>query len=103
MQTFQDVVFAPQSQKQVKQLLKFLDTNEAYASYRKRTEASRAYKTAVKALKQFHKHVYNNAGDYEVAGKCLWETSGLTARCEALATEMQIPAWTVTSDANAWG
>ena len=102
MQTFSNVVFAPQSQRQVKQLLKFLD-NEDYASYRSRTEASKAYKTAIKALKQFHKHVYNNAGDYEVAGECLWVTSGLTARCEALATEMQIPAWTVVSDANAWG
>ena len=102
MQTFPNVVFAPQSQRQVKQLLKFLD-NEDYASYRRRTEASKAYKTAIKALKQFHKHVYNNAGDYEVAGECLWVTSGLTARCEALATEMQIPAWTVVSDANAWG
>ena len=102
MQTFPNVVFAPQSQRQVKQLLKFLD-NEDYASYRKQTKASLAYKTAVKALKQFHKHVYNNAGDYEVAGKCLWVTSGLYARCEALATEMQIPNWDVVGDANAWG
>lgn len=102
MQTFSNVVFAPQDKKQVKQLLKFLD-NESYAVYREQTKASKAYKTAIKALKQFHKQVYANPSKYEVQGKCLWVTSGLYAQCEALATEMQIPNWDVVSDANAWG
>ena len=98
---YPDVPFVPNSQKQVKQLIQFLDRDAEYSVYRRKTLRSKAYKTEIKVLRQFHRDLYKDKVDYKrIKGQCPWRASGLSKMCDALALKFRLPAWDVVGDAN---
>lgn len=101
MQTlYADVPFVPQSKQELRKLMKFLD-NAEYSQYRRKTLRSKAYKTEIKVLRQFHRDLYKDKVDYKrIKGQCPWRASGLSAMCDKLALKFRLPAWDVVGDAN---
>lgn len=102
MQTlYADVPFVPNSQREVKELIKFLDKDSEYAKYRRRTLRSKEYRTAIKVLRKFHRDLYKDLIDYKrIKGECPWRASGLTKMCEQLAEQFRLPHWDVVGAAN---
>ncbi len=102
MQTlYAGVPFSPESKAELRQLMRFLDTDAEYAKYRRKTLRSPEYKTAIKQLRQFHRDLYKGLVDYKrIKGECPWRSSGLTARCEAVARKFCVPHWDVVGVAN---
>ena len=96
---YPDIIFAPQSQTQVKTLLRFLD-NKEYGVYRKRTVASHKFCAAVDQLRQHHKNLYANYQGLGFATPDLWHSSGLYARCQQVAEQFRVPVYDVISSAN---
>ena len=102
MQTlYADVPFVPQSKQQLRQLMRFLDKDAEYSVYRRKTLRSKAYKTEIKVLRQFHRDLYKDKVDYRrIKGQCPWRASGLSKMCDRLAEKFRLPAWDVVGDAN---
>lgn len=102
MQTlYADVPFAPNSKQELKQLMKFIDSDSEYAVYRRKTLRSKAYRAEIKVLRKFHRDLYKDRVDYKrIVGQCPWTASGLSAMCDRLAEKFRLPAWDVVGDAN---
>ncbi len=98
---YADVPFSPESKAELRQLMRFLDTDVEYAQYRRKTLRSKEYRTAIKVLRKFHRDLYKDLIDYKrVKGQCPWRASGLTKMCEQLARQFCLPHWDVVGDAN---
>jgi hypothetical protein len=99
MQAYANEMFTPKGNKQINILLTLLEDKE-YLAHRTATHNSLAYKTAVSSLRELHKQVYTNPAQYKVGSQCLWQTSGLYARCLTVARQFKVPHWDVVSHAN---
>lgn len=93
------VTFAPQSQKQVRALLKHLNSASVYAAVAT-ARTSPAYTAAVACVRAtMRAHFAVNPPQKRVK-ECPWQTLGTYAICQQIAQEHNVPAWDVVGDAN---
>lgn len=99
MQLYANINFVPTTQRQWDVLFALTDDPE-YVQYSNTVYDSTAYKSIISSLRQFHAHIYSNLAQYTQADLCVWKTSGLSARCKAVATQFRVPHTVVIGHAN---
>lgn len=93
-----NVVFAPQTQTQVRALLAYI-TEETRASIDSR-RASREYKTAVASVRDIMRAHFEKNPPQRRVSVCPWQVLGTYAQCQQIAELFSVPAWDVVGDAN---
>jgi hypothetical protein len=100
-------LFAPQNKKEVNALLKHTSIAENRQAIEERF-TDPAYIKEIQRLREYHHKLYTqweglapiNPNTKKTG--CPWAESGLTAECDVIAERFQVPAWRVSSHANAW-
>ena len=94
--------FAPTTTRELNALMRHLDSEPNRLAIRQRQQDP-DYLQATSRLREFHRNLYANISDANIMrpqGRCPWETSGLKAECERVATAHQVPIWRVLGAAN---
>jgi len=94
--------FSPTTGREMRVLLRHLDSKPNRRAIALR-ELDPHYLSEVGRLREFHRNLFANIDAADVIrpqGRCPWETSGLTAECERVAEDYQVPIWRVFGAAN---
>ena len=92
----QNVVFAPNSQKEIRVLLKYIENNRPQINARKSAE----YKAEVIAVREMlAAHFAVNPPQLRVK-ECPWDTTGAKQMCRDIANKYSIPVWDIFMTAN---
>ena len=102
-------LFAPQNKKEVKALVKHLESAENQRAIAERITAP-AYVKEIQRLREYHHKLYTeweglapiNPNADLTNTVCPWKRSGLSAECDVIAERFNVPAWRVSSHANAF-
>jgi len=87
--------FSPSTQKQVRQLLNYIDSHSAAIARRRR---NLAYIAAVRAVRD--RLIESYASRPAGPGPCRWQELGVYAVCDAIAEQYSVPIYDVVGDAH---
>lgn len=102
-------LFAPQNNQEVKDLVKHLESVENQKAIEKRI-TDPAYVKEIQRLREYHFKLYTAWEGLEPINPkadltntvCPWKRWGLAAECDDIAEKFSVPAWRVSSHANAY-
>lgn len=93
-----NVVFAPQTQRQVRALLAYI-TEETRKEIDTR-RGSNEYKAAVASVRDIMRAHFEKNPPQRRVKECPWRVLGTYAQCQQIAELFSVPAWDVVGDAN---
>jgi hypothetical protein len=89
------VNFAPDTQREARALSEYCANNRPVIETRKTAD----YHNAVAGIKQLLREYYRDNPAQLIVKQCPWQSTGATARCEAIARRYSVPYWDVVAEA----
>ena len=90
------VNYAPNSQVEVRALLKYVEANRSRIDSNKTAE----YNAEVLQVKKLMREYYDCNPAQLIVKQCPWVLAGAVARCEAIARKYSVPYWDVVAEVN---